>query len=81
MKLVAVTKLDGIQYLEFELRSCRTYVDRRHINQTCHNKFEHCWKNAHDEKGVESSIANCIALYPNFEPHVTGEFFEKETAS
>lgn len=77
MKLIATTDLEGKQKLEFELRPCKMYDDKRHINQTCHNKFEHCWKNARDEKGIENAIANCISLYPNFEPHVTGEFFEK----
>lgn len=80
MRLVTIKKLDGNNYLEFELRICEMYTDRRHINQTCHNKFEHCWKNARDEKGVEDAIAKCIALYPNYEPYVTGEFFEKASA-
>ena len=81
MRLIAITAEDGKQKLEFELRLCKLYNDKRHINQTCHNKFEHCWKNARDEKGIENAIANCIKLYPNFEPRVIGEFFEKETAS
>ena len=81
MKMVALTDIDGKQLLEFELRPCKIYADKRHINQICHNRFEHCWKSARDEKSVEIAIVNCIAIYPKFEPRVTGEFFEKETTA
>ncbi len=80
MKLAIERKLDGKQYLEFELRLCKIYEDRRHINQTCHNKFEHCWKTARNEQNVENVVATYIGLYPGFEPSITGAFFEKTTA-
>lgn len=78
MSLIATKKLDGKEYLEFELKLCKIYDDRRHINQTCHNNFDHCWKNARDEQSTENAIAKCIALYTNYEPHVTGEFFDQK---
>ncbi len=81
MKLIAVTDLEGKQLLEFELKPCKMYDDKRHVNQTCHNKFEHCWKTAYDGKGVENAVANCIKLYKGFEPHITGVFFEEKASS
>lgn len=76
MKLVSSTNDENRNFLEFELKPCKVYTDRRHINQTCHNLFEHCWKMARTERQVENAIAECLKLYPMFEPKIFGKSFE-----